>query len=109
MEHHSLCSAIGIPHSTQTLIRCFGGSFFPNRRFNNDMTPPGRSCVTNTLDGPAGFPVVYLGPMVGVETAIFFLSASLNRGRAAESMTLPSWLMVWKFIAALPSSASMKW
>ena len=22
------------------------------------MTPPGRSCVTNTLDGAAGFPVV---------------------------------------------------
>ena len=109
MEHHSLCSAIGIPHSTQTLIRCFGGSFFPNRRFNNDMTPPGRSCVTNTLDGPAGFPVVYRGPMVGVEVAIFFLSASLNRGSAPESMTLPSWLMVSKLTEFFASSISMKW
>jgi hypothetical protein len=41
IEHHSLCSAIGIPHSTQIRIRCFGGStLFPNRRFNNDMSPP---------------------------------------------------------------------
>jgi hypothetical protein len=88
MEHHSLCSASGIPHSTQTRIRCFGGSFFPNRRFNSDMTPPGRSCVTNTLDGPAEFPVVKR-PGYGVRVDIFFLSASLNRGRAPESTTLP--------------------
>src|SRR5262249_41125620 len=40
IEHHSLCSAIGIPHSTQTRTRCFGGSLLPKRRFRNDMRPP---------------------------------------------------------------------
>src|SRR6266699_2316971 len=40
IEHHSLWSAIGMPHSTQTLIRCLGGSVFPNRRFHNVMPPP---------------------------------------------------------------------
>ena len=42
IEHHSLCSAIGIPHSTQIRIRGFGGSLrFPNNRFRMDMRPPG--------------------------------------------------------------------
>jgi hypothetical protein len=42
MEHQSLCSASGIPHSMQTRIRGFGGSLlFPNKRFNKDMSPPG--------------------------------------------------------------------
>ena len=59
MEHQSLCSASGIPHSMQTRIRCFGGSLFPNKRFNRDMCPPGPRSIGNvTLDGPGGFPVV---------------------------------------------------
>jgi hypothetical protein len=37
IEHHSLWSAIGIPHSTHTRTRGFGGSFLPNKRFNSDM------------------------------------------------------------------------
>jgi hypothetical protein len=41
IEHHSLCSAIGMPHSTHTRIRCFGGSLFPSNRFHKDMPPPG--------------------------------------------------------------------
>jgi len=41
IEHHSLCSATGIPHSTQIRIRGFGGSLLPNRRFSSDMPPPG--------------------------------------------------------------------
>ena len=59
MEHQSLCSASGIPHSMQTRIRCFGGSLFPNKRFNRDMSPPGpRSLGIDTLDGAGRFPVV---------------------------------------------------
>src|SRR5713101_5164447 len=59
MEHQSLCSASGIPHSMHTRIRGFGGSLFPNKRFNRDMCPPGPRSISNvTLDGPGGFPVV---------------------------------------------------
>jgi hypothetical protein len=36
MAHQSLCSATGIPHSTQTRTRGFGGSLCPSNRFNND-------------------------------------------------------------------------
>ena len=43
IEHHSLCSAIGMPHSMHTRTRGFGGSFFPNSRFSKDMNPPGSS------------------------------------------------------------------
>ena len=42
-----LTSATGMPHSTQTRTRGFGGSFRPNSRFRND-----------TLTLPAGFPSV---------------------------------------------------
>jgi hypothetical protein len=42
IEHQSLCWATGIPHSTQTRTRFFGGSLLlPNKRFNSDMPPPG--------------------------------------------------------------------
>ena len=56
IEHHSLCSAMGMPHSLQTRIRGFAGSrFIPNRRFSNDMRPPKVPTVANTLDGTSGF------------------------------------------------------
>jgi hypothetical protein len=38
MEHHSLCSATGMPHSTQMRTRCLGaGEFDEKIRFRNDM------------------------------------------------------------------------
>src|SRR5439155_16598712 len=70
IEHQSLCSAIGMPHSTHTRTRCFGGSLLPNSRFKNDMPPPERGdrdsgsgfespppLFSDTLDGGARFPV----------------------------------------------------
>ena len=50
MEHQSLCSATGMPHSTQTCTRFLGSSPpVPNRRLSNDM-------ALNTLEAPARFP-----------------------------------------------------
>src|SRR5688500_18586970 len=40
IEHHCLWSATGMPHSTQTWTRCFGGSLLPSNRLRNDMKPP---------------------------------------------------------------------
>ena len=57
IEHHSLCSATGMPHSTHTRTRGFGGSVFPSSRFSRDMNPPGSPTNLETLDGPAGFMV----------------------------------------------------
>jgi hypothetical protein len=38
MEHHSLCSATAMPHSTQIRTRCVGsGVFDEKRRFKNDI------------------------------------------------------------------------
>jgi hypothetical protein len=42
MAHQSLCSAIGMPHSTQIRVRTLGASSaFPIKRLSNDMQPPG--------------------------------------------------------------------
>jgi hypothetical protein len=42
MAHQSLCSAIGMPHSTQMRVRTLGASSaFPIKRLSNDMLPPG--------------------------------------------------------------------
>jgi hypothetical protein len=43
IEHQSLCSAIGMPHSTQIRVRAFGVSVSrPSKRLSSDMPPPGR-------------------------------------------------------------------
>src|SRR6188474_402646 len=43
IEHQSLCSATGMPHSTQTRTRGFGGSSRPSNRFRNDIGLPPKS------------------------------------------------------------------
>jgi hypothetical protein len=44
MEHQSLWSATGMPHSMQTRILGFDGFLaMPNRRCSNDMPPPAKS------------------------------------------------------------------
>jgi hypothetical protein len=64
MEHQSLCSATGIPHSTQIRTRCLGGSLrIPNSRFNNDMGPPQVvPMIVDTLDESLWFRVGAGGP-----------------------------------------------
>src|SRR5262245_28236569 len=47
IEHQSLCSATGIPHSMQTWTRCFGASLMPNRLLSNDI--PGSRGVAISL------------------------------------------------------------
>ncbi len=47
MLHHCLCSAIGIPHSTQTRTRCFGW-FFENSFEKNDILTTAVSYRTPT-------------------------------------------------------------
>lgn len=49
MEHQSLCSAMGIPHSTQTRTRCVGaGALDEKSRLRNDI-PKLQSSVTSRV------------------------------------------------------------
>jgi hypothetical protein len=69
MEHQSLCSANGMPHSMQTRMRGLGGSRRPNSRFHSDMFPPTKrqrareraeragAMIVDTLDEPNWFQV----------------------------------------------------
>src|SRR6187551_1097308 len=43
MLHHCLCSAMGMPHSTQTRIRCLGSAFFENSLDRKDMVTTARN------------------------------------------------------------------
>jgi len=50
MEHHSLCSATGMPHSTQTRMRwVFAGVFDEKSRFRNDIYVSGSNNHASSL------------------------------------------------------------
>src|SRR6185295_13347725 len=50
MEHHSLCSATGMPHSTQTRTRCVvAGVFDEKSRLRNDIQVSGSNSHASSL------------------------------------------------------------
>jgi hypothetical protein len=50
MLHHSLCSATGIPHSTQIRTRGRGAVFFEKSFFRKDMLPETKKPVGRFAD-----------------------------------------------------------
>ena len=58
MEHQSLCSAMGIPHSMQIRTLGFVATLLPNSRFRNKNDTLSASLVNGyTLDDAGGFEV----------------------------------------------------
>src|SRR6266540_1321800 len=57
MEHQFLCSAMGMPHSTQTRTRGLGGSFRPSNRFSNDTLYLPAATIPYTFDDAHWFKV----------------------------------------------------
>lgn len=70
MLHHSLCSATGIPHSTQIRTRGRGPEFFEKSFFRNDMLPETRKPVGRFADpkNPAERRIIRIGESVGTMT-----------------------------------------
>ena len=82
IEHQSLCSATGMPHSTQTRTRGFGGSSRPSNRFRNDIGLPPSPTKVNTLDEGNRFTVGFgAGPLGhGIAVRIFLWPGFHDRG-----------------------------
>ena len=83
MLHHSLCSAIGMPHSTHTRTRCRGSEFRENSFCHKDMVS---SRTRWTPAGQASRPMMNL--RMGSDICFAPDPLKLRRGRPHQ----PRWL-----------------